>query len=109
MSLINQFNQPDEASLHSSGMAGSAGAAKPQSFTERRQLDRQRQIIQGYRQSLQGMGVREPGAIKRPAPRSTPNADTSAEQSTIARRQAFNSGATQSTPPQKPTRYNPYA
>ncbi len=105
MSLITQFNQPDEIPLHSSGMAGGTEAPKPQSFTERMKLDRQRKVIKGYRFSMQGSGMREPSLMKNPEPRS--ESDASATDSTMSRRQAFNAG--ESTPPQAPpSKYNPY-
>lgn len=87
-------------------MAGGTEAPKPQSFTERMKLDRERRLIKGYRFSMQGSGVRDVGSIKKPQPR--PEIDQSATQSTISRRQAYQAGE-QAPRPTPPTKYNPYA
>lgn len=105
MSLITQYNQPDETPLHSSGMANGS-APGHQSFTERKKIERERRLIKGYRFSMQGSGVRSPGTISKPQPR--PEVDTSQTASTLARRQAFQAG--EALPPSpSPSKYNPYA
>ena len=105
MSLITQFNQPDERPPHSNKIARGAESAKPQSFTERMAQDRQRRIVKSYRFSMQGSGVREPGAVAKPTPRPV---DTNEASSTISRRQLFNSGGSDVSPPAR-AKYNPYA
>jgi len=61
---------PDSTPLHSSELAGK-GAPAPQSFTERRQLEKQRQTVGGYQQSLMANSYVQRGQVRPPVRQSS--------------------------------------
>lgn len=100
---ISRFaNNLDSAPLHSSGLAGEVAPA-PQSFAERRQLDKSRQLIRGYHESLVGVVRAERGQI-RPATRPGSEAPQS-----IPSRQQFNTGSTPGFREPPARGFNPYS
>ncbi|MDB5177761.1 MAG: hypothetical protein JWO61_144 [Candidatus Saccharibacteria bacterium] len=97
MKLSRFVNNPDNTPLHSSGLVGE-GAPKPQSFTERQQLEKQRRIIGGYQRSLVGTSYVQRGEI-RSAQRSA--APTSRQQFNVPGGQGFKEPPTSG--------FNPYS
>lgn len=106
---ISRFsNDLNDTSLHTSGFAevangGSMGASSSQSFAQRKQLERQRRHIGGYRQSLMGQTYGE-----RPAMRPRERIDSAPAQGS---RQSANTLAPAPTPAfrEPPARtYNPF-
>jgi hypothetical protein len=101
---ISRFaNNPDSTPLHSNGMAGD-GAPAPQSFTERQQLERHRQTIQAYQQSLVGSQLNGRGQISPKKRSKLTNGPT------VPTRQEFNAQAPATGFKEPPARgYNPYS
>jgi len=100
MKFSRFVTNPDSTPLHSSELAGT-GAPTPQSFTERKQLERQRQAIGSYQRSLVGGSYGGRGQV-RPGERSAAASSPSVNSvPTTPQSQGFR---------EPPTRgYNPYS